>query len=135
MKAMGAVSGTDHYLNLFLSNNHATDTYSDDELIRGSMWFIRSTGTSKLQIYTGVRDRAMLLVSTTTAYRGDNTRRITWSDLKLKQVTLLDVGPDVKEHVHLKHRPKPVHITDKSCLLGASLYIQSRQDKYNRSSG
>ncbi|KAF9498755.1 hypothetical protein BDN71DRAFT_358114 [Pleurotus eryngii] len=71
------------------------DTYTDEELIRGAMWFMRS-GNTKTQIHTGTRDRTMLLVSTTTAYRGDNTRKIAWSDLKVKDVSLLDIGPDVK---------------------------------------
>ncbi|KAL4257053.1 hypothetical protein AB1N83_013839 [Pleurotus pulmonarius] len=72
----------------------ANDTYTDEELIRGAMWFMRN-GNTKSQIHTGIRDRVMLLISTTTAYRGDNTRRIAWSDLRMRDVPLLDIGPDV----------------------------------------
>ncbi|KAJ8456623.1 hypothetical protein ONZ45_g18649 [Pleurotus djamor] len=53
-----------------------TDTYTDDELIRASMYFLQNTGKSKQAIHHGIRDRAMLLISTTVAYRGDNTRRL-----------------------------------------------------------
>lgn len=63
------------------------------------MWFMRSAGATRTQIHTGIRDRTMLLTTTTTAYRGDNTRKLTWSDLKVKDVLLRDVGPDAKAMV------------------------------------
>lgn len=102
-KAMGTSNGEYHGFSSAFSLASLyffpIDTYTDEELIRAAMWFMRSTGNTKLQIHTGVRDRAMLLVSTTTAYRGDNTRRIMWSDLKTKDVLLMDIGPDAKETV------------------------------------
>ena len=76
-----------------------SDTYTDEELIRAAMWFMRSTGNTKTKIHTGVRDRAMLLISTTIAYRGDSTRRVTWSDLKVQDVPLIDVGTGAKQKV------------------------------------
>ncbi|KAJ8523520.1 hypothetical protein ONZ45_g93 [Pleurotus djamor] len=52
-----------------------TDTYTDDELTRASMYFLRNA----------------------VAYRGDNTRRLMWSDLRLRSVPLQDISPTAKE--------------------------------------
>lgn len=41
----------------------------------------------------GARDRAMLLLSTQTAFRGDNLRGILLSDLGNRDVPIVDLGP------------------------------------------
>lgn len=46
-----------------------------------SMWCMRAFGPSNPQIHLGLRDRAMLLLSSNTAFRGDSTRHVLWSDL------------------------------------------------------
>ena len=63
------------------------------------MYFLRNAGKSKQAIHHGIRDRAMLLISTTVAYRGDNTRRLMWSDIRLRSVPLQDISPTARETV------------------------------------
>lgn len=55
-------------------------------------------GHAKVNIHTSIRDRAMLLFTTSMALRGDNTRSIMLSDLFMRDVIL----PDIE----LEHRVK-----------------------------
>lgn len=43
----------------------------------------------------------MLLIATATAYRGDNTRRLLLSDLYIRDIPMVDIGPGVKVMVRL----------------------------------
>jgi len=64
-----------------------TDTYTSEELVRCSWWAL--TGFSgPRQIFVGVRDRAMLLLGATTAFRGEGLRMLQLSDLFLSSAFL-----------------------------------------------
>jgi hypothetical protein len=60
--------------------------------------------TGKGKIALAARDRAMLLLSTSTAMRGDNTRPILLSDLYSKDVPLVDVGLDLTQASGIGYR-------------------------------
>ena len=70
------------------------DTYTKDELIQCSMWYLTSCGPTLRQLYLATRNRAMLLLSTCTAFRGDNIRSLLWSDLFLRNVPMPALGLD-----------------------------------------
>lgn len=65
------------------------------------MEFLSSAHKGKQKIALAARDRAMLLLSTSTAMRGDNTRPILLSDLYTKDVLLVDIGLDFKVKVKI----------------------------------
>lgn len=75
------------------------DTYTTDELIRMSVWAIASVGQQKLQLHTGIRDRAMLLLSTTVAFRGNSSRLALLSDLFFRSMPMGNIGRNVKLQV------------------------------------
>ncbi|KAJ8488942.1 hypothetical protein ONZ45_g13777 [Pleurotus djamor] len=74
-----------------------SDIYTDEELIRGSSWFVHSVRPTKPSLHAGIRNRTMLLISTATAFRGDNTRRLGLSDIKTVDIAFPDKGPEAKE--------------------------------------
>lgn len=98
LKATGALSGAFlHNWNFSHANDKTiSDTYTEDELVRGATWFLQSSRGTKLQVHTGVRDRCMLLISTTSAFRGNNIRSLLLSDLAVRDVPMLDLGLDAK---------------------------------------
>ena len=57
-----------------------TDTYTKEELERCSLFCLTDFSGPK-EIFVGLRDRAMLLLSTTTALRGGSCRAVQLSDL------------------------------------------------------
>lgn len=57
---------------------------------------LQASGSTRYQVHVAARDRAMLLISTNTAYRGDNTRGILMADLTVQDVPMVDIGPNVK---------------------------------------
>lgn len=63
------------------------------------MWCLKSSRSTRPQVHIGTRDRAMLLISATTAYRGDNTRRLLLSDITIRDVPMVDIGLDAKAMV------------------------------------
>jgi hypothetical protein len=96
------VSGTyevDNFCNALKQPCISTDTYTEDELIRGSTWFLQSSHGTKLQIHTALRDRCMLLISSSSAFHGNNVRSLLLSDLAVHDVPMLDIGPGVKAMV------------------------------------
>ena len=71
------------------------DTYTAQELVRCSAWCLTEfTGTK--QVFVGIRDRAMLLLSSTTAFRGESCRILEWSDLFLSSIPMDDIQPGYK---------------------------------------
>jgi hypothetical protein len=71
------------------------DTYTVEELIRMSVWCMSTAfRSSKVQVHTGIRDRTMLLLSTTTAFRGDSSRRVLWSDLLGRKIPMMNISFD-----------------------------------------
>jgi hypothetical protein len=56
------------------------DSYTEEELRRCSLWALTDFSGAQ-SIFVGLRDRAMLLFSSTTAFRGENSRMLQWSDL------------------------------------------------------
>jgi len=57
-----------------------TDTYTKEELERCSLFCLTDFSGPK-EVFVGLRDRAMLLLSTTTAFRGASCRAVELSDL------------------------------------------------------
>ncbi len=49
-----------------------------------------------LQMYAGLRDRAMILLSSSIAFRGDSARSLLWSDLELRNIPMINIGLDAK---------------------------------------
>ncbi|GBE83985.1 hypothetical protein SCP_0510440 [Sparassis crispa] len=66
------------------------DTYNDVQLTNAATGFLDiSSGVRRLT--THIRDRAMLLTSSSTAFRGDNLRSLLWSDLSVRQIPMYDI--------------------------------------------
>ncbi|KAF9232053.1 hypothetical protein BU15DRAFT_67816 [Melanogaster broomeanus] len=61
------------------------DTYTKEQLERCSLWGL-SEGSGPQTTWVALRDRAMLLVSCATAFRGGSCRALEWSDLFLSRV-------------------------------------------------
>ena len=60
-----------------------------------SLWCLKDQ-SSDLKVHRGIRDRAMLLLSTSTAFRGDNIRTLLFSDLFGCQVPIPDLGDNAR---------------------------------------
>lgn len=73
-----------------------TDTYTEDQLIWGSSWLLHSSHVTKLQIYTALRDRCMLLISSASAFHGNNICSLLLSDLAVCDVPMFDIGLGAK---------------------------------------
>ena len=56
-----------------------------------SMWCLRDH-SGPHHTFIGIRDRAMMLLSTTIVFRGDSSRALLWSDLFLADVPMNDIG-------------------------------------------
>jgi len=67
-----------------------TDTYTTDELMRCSWWCLTEFSGGRYA-FNGVRDRAMLLLSATTALRGEGVRMLQFSDLFLSRTCIDDI--------------------------------------------
>lgn len=52
-----------------------------------------------MSLWCALRDRAMLLLSAATAFRGDSARMLLWSDLFKTEVPMVDRGAGVKATV------------------------------------
>ncbi|KAK7027698.1 hypothetical protein R3P38DRAFT_3190769 [Favolaschia claudopus] len=65
------------------------DTYTVAELRKCASWCLTNFSGSN-RIYLGLRDRAMLLLGAGTAFRGDSTRILLWSDLFKTSIPLGD---------------------------------------------
>jgi hypothetical protein len=112
-----------------------SDTYTEDELVRGSMWHLQSSRATRLQIHIRLRDRAMLLISTSSAFRGDNTRRLLLSDLSVQDVRMIDLGLDTKVMVcSFLQVTNNIFDSDNFIMIGIGSSLQSREDKQHRTS-
>jgi hypothetical protein len=58
-----------------------------------------------LQVFVGLRDRAMLLLASQTAFRGESARILLWSDLFQTMVPMDDISLGTKAPVC---RPFPI---------------------------
>ncbi|PBK96566.1 hypothetical protein ARMGADRAFT_1027591 [Armillaria gallica] len=72
----------------------SSDNYTVDELIWAALWCIDHTHGTGQQFFIGVQDRAMLLLSTCTAFHGDNVCSLLWSDLFPCDIPMPDMGLD-----------------------------------------
>ncbi|KAF5367837.1 hypothetical protein D9615_010577 [Tricholomella constricta] len=83
------------------------DTYTREQLIQCSIWCLKNFSGPR-QTFVGVRDRAMLLVSSSIAFRGDSSRDLLWSDLFFVDVPMNDIhlGAEVKALVILADNAK-----------------------------
>lgn len=52
-------------------------------------------------IYTNARDRAMLLFSTSTAFRGESARILQWSDLFVSEIPMDGISPGSRIQVRV----------------------------------
>jgi hypothetical protein len=68
-----------------------TDTYTSKELERCSKYCLTAFPGNR-GIHLGARDRAMLLLSTSTAFRGESARILQWSDLFMSEILMDDVS-------------------------------------------
>lgn len=68
-----------------------TDNYTVPELLCASIWCLDAHSTP-VKMYVGARDRAMLLLSTCTAFHGDNIRSLLLSDLFARDIPMVDKG-------------------------------------------
>ena len=68
-----------------------TDTYTVEELTRCSLYGLTGFAGNR-GIYLGARDRAMLLFSTSTAFRGESARILQWSDLFKSEIPMNEVS-------------------------------------------
>lgn len=55
------------------------------------------------QTFIGIRDRAMLLLSSAIAFRGDSSRALVWSDLFLSDVPMNDISLGTRIKVRIVH--------------------------------
>ena len=67
------------------------DTYTTAELVKCSVWCLQDH-PGAYQTYVGCRDHAMLLLSTSLVFRGDNTRSALMSDLFSNNVPMNDIS-------------------------------------------
>jgi hypothetical protein len=85
----------------------AVDTYTETELKRASLWCMTDFKGPR-NVFVGLRDRAMLLFSATTAVRGESARILLWSDLFISEIPLDDVRQGLKipvsDRLHLRSR-------------------------------
>jgi hypothetical protein len=65
-------------------------------MLRMSTWALESFGRSKAQVHIGICDCAMVLLTTNTAFRGDSTRRLLWSDLFKLDLPMVTIGPEAE---------------------------------------
>ncbi|GBE87700.1 hypothetical protein SCP_1103770 [Sparassis crispa] len=73
----------------------SADTYTQEELVRCSRWCL--TDFLGVQyVFVGIRDRAMLLLSATTAFCGNSSRILQWSDLFMSSIPMEDVQPSYR---------------------------------------
>ncbi|TFY79269.1 hypothetical protein EWM64_g4743 [Hericium alpestre] len=82
-----------HTVNALKASGTSSDAYMLAELQQCMFWCVSESKTSR-ELFHGVRDRAMLLVSAGTAFRGDSARMVQWSDLFISEVPLQEVRPD-----------------------------------------
>ena len=75
---------------------------TQEQLCQGAMEFLSNAHRSKGKIGLAARDRAMLLLSCSTAMQGDNMHPILLSDLYSRDVPLVDVGLDFKVKVRIR---------------------------------
>ena len=59
-----------------------------------SIWCLTTFRNSKNQVHIGLRDRCMLLLSTTTAFWGDSSCQVLWSDLLSWRIPMMDISMD-----------------------------------------
>ncbi|KAI0311846.1 hypothetical protein OF83DRAFT_1177189 [Amylostereum chailletii] len=72
----------------------SSDSYTPEKLQRRALWCLSSGGASPARMTIGICDRAMLLLSSAPAFRGDSAREVQWSDLYLSRLVIPDIRPD-----------------------------------------
>jgi hypothetical protein len=90
---------------------HLSETITRREL-RDVALGLLTTQNGKRATLLAYRDRAMLLMSTSMAMRGDNVRTTGWSDLLLRPVMLINMGDDYHATVCLTVLFPGDHMTD-----------------------
>lgn len=69
---------------------HLIDTYTIEELRKGSNWCLTNYSGQR-HVFIGIRDRAQLLMSTVTAFRGESSRILLWSDLFITKIPIHEI--------------------------------------------
>ncbi|KAI0085603.1 hypothetical protein BDY19DRAFT_996518 [Irpex rosettiformis] len=67
------------------------DTYTTEEVLKCSLFFITDRGTGRQHIFVSLRDRAMFLIAAQSAFRGESSRILLWSDCYQQIVPMNDV--------------------------------------------
>ncbi|TFY77579.1 hypothetical protein EWM64_g6432, partial [Hericium alpestre] len=81
--------------NALKASGTSSDAYTPEDLQMCALWCMTSSRTAE-QLSLGLRDRAMLLVSAGTAFRGDSARALQWSDLFITHAYVPDIAPDYR---------------------------------------
>jgi hypothetical protein len=87
------VSLTTHHRHLPFLTAFRADTYTKEELERCSLFCLTDFSGPK-EVFVGLRDCAMLLLFTTTAFRGASCRAVELSDLFPSSLPSIDPNED-----------------------------------------
>jgi hypothetical protein len=69
------------------------DTYTEKELTSCSLWCLNSPAGGRERVFIVLRDRAMMLLASQTAFRGESARVLLWSDLFQTLIPFDDISP------------------------------------------
>ncbi|KAF8467061.1 hypothetical protein DFH94DRAFT_817762 [Russula ochroleuca] len=69
----------------------SSDTYTPEELVHCSQWCLAAASGPR-GTHIGARDRAMLLFSTSTAFRGESAHILQWSNLFVSEIPMDDIS-------------------------------------------
>lgn len=74
--------------------------YIKEEMVHMSVWALQAFGPSKAHIHIGICNCAMILLLTNTAFWGDSTWHLLWSDLFKLNLPMVTIGPEAELPVH-----------------------------------
>ena len=98
------------FISLFILSVNK-DTYTEVELKACSLWCLQSPSGGAQNMFILIRDRASILLSSQTAFRGDSARSLLWSDLFLSKVKLYNIFVD-DGYVPVRLPPPPLTLPD-----------------------
>lgn len=67
-----------------------------------SDYLLHPKGQRGVNIYCAIRDRAMLLASTSMAFRGNNVRKVALSDIQTGDIPMMDIDRDYELKASIK---------------------------------
>jgi hypothetical protein len=84
------------------------DTYTEEELTACSLYCLKPSSTGPQTVFIFLHDRACLLLSSQTAFRGDSAWSLLWSDLFLAKLPMNDIAPGNVVSVGVSHFTVPL---------------------------